>query len=65
MRRLSCCIHRRWGVEMKLNVNGHERDLQGADPEMPLLWALRDFLALKGTKFGCGGALCGACAIDS
>jgi len=48
---------------MKLNVNGQERDLQGADPEMPLLWALRDFFGLKGTKFGCGAALCGACTV--
>jgi len=32
-------------------------------PEMPLLWALRDFLGLTGTKFGCGIGLCGACTV--
>src|SRR5258705_7680344 len=51
------------GAKMKLNVNGQGRDLEGADPEMPLLWALRDFFGLKGTKFGCGAALCGACTV--
>jgi isoquinoline 1-oxidoreductase alpha subunit len=34
-----------------------------ADPETPLLWALRDQLGLVGTKFGCGGGFCGACTI--
>jgi isoquinoline 1-oxidoreductase subunit alpha len=33
------------------------------DPDMPLLWAVRDELKLKGTKFGCGKALCGACSL--
>lgn len=33
------------------------------DPEMPLLWVIRDFIGLKGTKFGCGVAQCGACTI--
>jgi isoquinoline 1-oxidoreductase alpha subunit len=45
---------------MKIRVNGVERRLD-VDPEMPLLWALRDVLGLTGTKFGCGEALCGAC----
>lgn len=45
-----------------LNING--RDLQiDADPETPLLWALRDNLNMTGTKFGCGAALCGACTV--
>src|SRR6188474_262979 len=45
-----------------LRVNGAEHRLD-ADPEMPLLWALRDVLGLTGTKFGCGEALCGACTV--
>jgi isoquinoline 1-oxidoreductase subunit alpha len=45
-----------------LNVNGVKKSFQG-DPEMPLLWYLRDVLGLTGTKFGCGVALCGSCTI--
>jgi isoquinoline 1-oxidoreductase alpha subunit len=45
-----------------LVVNGTERRFNG-DPEMPLLWFLRDELGLTGTKFGCGQALCGACTV--
>ena len=45
-----------------LTVNGTERRYDG-DPEMPLLWYLRDELGLTGTKFGCGQALCGACTV--
>jgi isoquinoline 1-oxidoreductase subunit alpha len=45
-----------------LIVNGTERRFDG-DPEMPLLWYLRDELGLTGTKFGCGQALCGACTV--
>src|SRR5229473_1310460 len=48
---------------MKLTVNGQERVLEGVDPDMPLLWGIRDLLGLKGTKFGCGKALCGACTV--
>jgi len=47
---------------MKLNINGEMHSLD-ADPEMPILWALRDILKLKGSKFGCGKGLCGACTI--
>jgi len=43
-------------------VNGHAQTFDG-DPEMPLLWYLRDILGLTGTKFGCGMALCGACTV--
>jgi isoquinoline 1-oxidoreductase alpha subunit len=43
-------------------VNGVARSFDG-DPEMPLLWYLRDILGLTGTKFGCGMALCGACTV--
>ena len=48
---------------MKLTVNGQKWVLEGVDPTMPLLWAIRDLLGLKGTKFGCGQALCGACTV--
>jgi len=43
-------------------VNGEARTLD-IDPEMPLLWAIRDVIGLTGTKFGCGMALCGACTV--
>jgi isoquinoline 1-oxidoreductase alpha subunit len=49
-------------VGVKLDVNREEHELD-VDPEMPLLWALRDVLGLTGTKFGCGMALCGACTV--
>ncbi|MFO0738477.1 MAG: (2Fe-2S)-binding protein [Labilithrix sp.] len=49
-------------MTIKLRVNGKEHALE-VDPEMPLLWAIRDVLGLTGTKFGCGEALCGACTI--
>jgi aerobic-type carbon monoxide dehydrogenase small subunit (CoxS/CutS family) len=45
-----------------LNVNGVSREID-ADPDMPLLWALRDLFKLTGTKYGCGMALCGACTV--
>jgi aerobic-type carbon monoxide dehydrogenase small subunit (CoxS/CutS family) len=44
-----------------LKVNGHDYDVP--DENMPLLWALRDIAGLKGTKFGCGAAQCGACTV--
>jgi isoquinoline 1-oxidoreductase alpha subunit len=47
---------------IKLKVNGADRQFDG-DPEMPLLWFLRDELNLKGTKYGCGMGLCGACTV--
>lgn len=46
----------------KLNVNGKERELE-AEPTTPVLWVLRDYLDLTGTKYGCGIAACGACTI--
>jgi isoquinoline 1-oxidoreductase subunit alpha len=49
-------------MSIRVNVNGKERTLE-VDPEMPLLWALRDVLGLTGTKYGCGQALCGACVV--
>jgi isoquinoline 1-oxidoreductase alpha subunit len=47
---------------IRLKINGVERSFDG-DPTMPLLWYLRDELALTGTKFGCGMSLCGACTV--
>ena len=45
-----------------LTVNG-ERKTVSADPDTPLLWALRDLLGMTGTKFGCGAGLCGSCTV--
>jgi isoquinoline 1-oxidoreductase alpha subunit len=47
---------------MKLTINEHVHELD-VEPEMPLLWALRDELDIKGPKFGCGVAQCGACTV--
>jgi len=47
---------------VQLNINGENRN-SSADPNMPLLWVLRDELNLTGTKFGCGIAACGACTV--
>ncbi len=45
-----------------IKVNGKDRTVD-AEGEMPLLWALRDLLDIKGPKFGCGGGFCGACTV--
>jgi len=47
---------------VRLTVNGKSQNYD-ADPEMPLLWYLRDDLRLTGTRFGCGAGLCGACTV--
>ena len=47
---------------MDLNVNGKVVRVD-AEPDMPLLWALRDKLSMTGTKYGCGIAVCGACVV--
>jgi isoquinoline 1-oxidoreductase subunit alpha len=47
---------------MKITVNGVERLIE-FEPDTPLLWVIRDELKLKGTKFGCGKGLCGACTV--
>lgn len=49
-------------VSVTLTVNGARRRFDG-DPSMPLLWYLRDELALTGTKYGCGISQCGACTV--
>ena len=48
---------------MQLTVNGKTVELE-AEPDMPILWMLRDVLNLTGTKFGCGIAACGACTVQ-
>ena len=47
---------------VNLTVNGKSQAFDG-DPDMPLLWYLRDDLRLTGTRFGCGGGFCGACTV--
>lgn len=47
---------------IELKINGKARRFDG-DPEMPLLWYLRDVLQMTGTKFGCGKGLCGSCTV--
>jgi isoquinoline 1-oxidoreductase alpha subunit len=49
-------------MSLQLRVNGKSRRLD-VEPDMPLLWALRELLALTGTKYGCGIAQCGACTV--
>jgi isoquinoline 1-oxidoreductase alpha subunit len=45
-----------------VRVNGVDHEFDG-DPQLPLLWYLRDFLGLTGSKFGCGMGVCGACTV--
>jgi xanthine dehydrogenase iron-sulfur cluster and FAD-binding subunit A len=49
-------------IMIRLKINGQEQSWDG-DPDLPLLWFLRDEAGLTGTKFGCGQALCGACTV--
>jgi isoquinoline 1-oxidoreductase alpha subunit len=49
-------------MKIKLTVNGKETE-SDLDPDMPLLWVLRDVMGLTGTKYGCGMALCGTCTV--
>lgn len=49
-------------MTIKLTINGKQHTLN-VEPDMPLLWALRDELQMTGTKFGCGIAACGACTV--
>jgi isoquinoline 1-oxidoreductase alpha subunit len=50
-------------VKLKLWVNGVHHTVH-VDPDMPLLWVIRDFLGLTGTRFGCGRSPCGACTVQ-
>src|SRR5580704_3945132 len=50
------------GPMIDLEINGESKSVD-APADMPLLWVLRDLLAMTGTKFGCGMALCGACTV--
>lgn len=50
-------------ADFTLTINGTRHEVSGVDPDMPLLWLLRDNLGLLGTKFGCGIAQCGACTV--
>jgi isoquinoline 1-oxidoreductase alpha subunit len=47
---------------IQITINGQQKQIE-ADPNMPLLWVIRDLLGLTGTKFGCGAAQCGACTV--
>jgi isoquinoline 1-oxidoreductase alpha subunit len=47
---------------LNLTINGKQLEVD-ADPDMPLLWVIRDLLGMTGTKFGCGVAQCGACTV--
>jgi len=49
-------------TKYSINVNGQTHEVDALE-DMPVLWVLRDIIGLKGTKFGCGKALCGACTV--
>lgn len=48
---------------LALNVNGRSYTVTVKNPEMPLLWVIRDLIGLTGTKYGCGQEVCGACTV--
>ena len=48
---------------LSLNVNGQNYNVTVSNPDMPLLWVLRDLIGLTGTKYGCGIEVCGACTV--
>src|SRR5882672_9209176 len=62
MRRGRAQLFKREASMVALTINKTKHDIE-VDPDMPLLWAIRDHLNLTGTKFGCGAALCGACTV--
>ncbi|HEV7378273.1 MAG TPA: (2Fe-2S)-binding protein, partial [Dyadobacter sp.] len=49
-------------AKFSITINGQSHEVEALE-DMPLLWVLRDIVGLKGTKFGCGKALCGACTV--
>jgi isoquinoline 1-oxidoreductase alpha subunit len=49
-------------MKIGLRINGRNHEVN-VDPQTPLLWVLRDYLGMTGTKFGCGIAMCGACTV--
>lgn len=49
-------------MSITLNINGYEHTVD-ADPDTPLLWVVREYVDLTGTKYGCGMGLCGACTV--
>ena len=49
-------------MKVSFTINGNPQSVD-VDPHTPLLWVIRDVLNLKGTKFGCGKAACGACTL--
>ena len=49
-------------MQLQFRINGEARSVD-VEPDMPMLWVIRDVLGMTGTKFGCGQALCGACTI--
>ena len=50
-------------AKFAITVNGRAQSVESGDPDVPLLWVLRDTLGLTGTKFGCGMGACGACTV--
>ena len=50
-------------AQTEITINGRRYTPEVADPNTPLLWVLRDWLGLHGTRFGCGAGLCGACTV--
>jgi isoquinoline 1-oxidoreductase subunit alpha len=58
----SAAYEERGTIMIKIKINGQEQSWDG-DPDLPLLWFLRDEAGLTGTKFGCGQALCGSCTV--
>jgi isoquinoline 1-oxidoreductase alpha subunit len=50
-------------ASLTLNVNGKDHQVTVNNPDMPLLWVLRDLIGLTGTKYGCGIEICGACTV--